>query len=256
METKLFEPKAQPKDLRNMRRRSQRLPNEYPTYKMIPSDEVMHEILTRIAVLNGAIKFPEFPIRKSPFYQLKTRIIQYVLTLIRAKQAPDTWAYAVNGVEVNPGNEGHYLAAIELVIAGERFQFHTPIDNSLMCIIFQQLYQQPVKEFYADDHMPLDVAKTIEIWEELLTIFEDSDWFIYEQQIVHGWVDVMRNWYPHLGIKMQKGTNCKIATMLAGGPMMQTNGSDWCKFYELRDNFSTKLEALGHKHDFRLNLKK
>lgn len=256
METKLFEPKAQPKDLRNMRRRAQRLPEEYPTYKMIPSSEVMSKILNSIAALNGAIKFPECPIRKSPFYQLKTRVIQYILTLIRAKQAPADWSYKINGVEPAPESPNRFLAAIELFIGPEKFQFHTGIDNALMCILYQQLYQHPVTDFYADAHTPLSMTKTIEIWDDLLATFEDNNWFVYEQQIVHGWIDVMRNWYPHLNIKMQKGTNCKVATMLAGGPMMQTNGSDWCKFNELRDNFSAKLEELGHHHDFKLNLKK
>ena len=255
METKLFEPKAQPKDLKNMRRRAQRLPEEYPTYKMIPSSEVMSKILNGIAALNGAIKFPECPIRKSPFYQLKSRVIQYMLTLIRAKQAPADWAYKFNGVETAPENPGHYLAAIELFIGPEKFQFHTGIDNPLMCILFQQIYQAPIKDFYADAHIPIEVARTVDIWEDLLTTFENANWFIYEQQIVHGWVDVMRNWYPHLKITMQKGTNAKLATMMAGGPMMALNGSDWCKFYELRDNFSAKLKEIGHQHDFRLNLK-
>lgn len=256
MEATLFEPKAQPKDLRDMQRRSSRTPDEYPTYHMIPSTETMVEILRGIELLNHGIKFPEQPIRKQTFYNIKTRVIQYFLTLINAKQAPDTWAYRFNGVQVAPDNPGHCLAAFELFVDGEVFQFHTPIDNPLMCIVYDKLYQAPINEFQADPHRPVDVTEMIGVWEDLIATIEDNNWFIYEQHIVHGWVGVMKNWYPHLKIRMAPGTNAKLATMLKGGPMMQTNGSDWCKFNELRDNFSAKLEELGHKHDFKLNLKK
>lgn len=261
METRLFEPKAQPKDLRIMRRRAQRLPEEYPTYKMIPSSEVMSKILNSIAALNGAIKFPECPIRKQTFYQLKTRVIQYMLTLIKAGQVPADWSYKFNGVETAPENPGHYLAAIELFVGPEKFQFHTGIDNPLMCILFQQIYQAPIKDFYADAHHPLEVTRTLDVWENLLMTFEDSNWFIYEQQIVHGWVDSINNYYPKLKFRLAPGVNVKLATMLAGGPMIQAKikdnkYSDVCKFNDLRDNFANWLEKIGHRGDFSLCLKK
>lgn len=256
METKLFTPNAQPKDLRDMVRRSNRQPEDYPTYRMIPSDEVMVQIMTGIAKINGAIKFPECPIRKQTFYQLKTRMIQYMLTLIKAGQAPKSWSYKFNGCQVAPGTGGKQtLAAIELFIGPHKFQFHTAIDNPLLCIIYEHLYECPIDEFFADPHQPLTMEETITVWQSLIELFEDSNWFIYEQQLVHGWVNVMRNWYPHLEIKMAKGTNAKLATMLNGGPMMSLKGSDWCKFNELRDNFTAKLAEAGHKYDFKLNLK-
>lgn len=255
MET-LFEPKVQPKELKVMERRAHRTPDEYSVYHMIPSSETMARIMNGIALLNHAIKFPDCPIRKTPFYQLKTRLIQYILTIIKAGQAPADWSYKFNGVEVAPENPGHFLVAVEIYIGDKQFQFHSPIDNPLMCILYDECYKAPIQDFRADPHRPLDITKTIEIWEDLLKDFEDANWFVYERQPVHGWVGVMSSWYPHLKIKMQKGTNCKVATMLKGGPMMQINGRDWCKFNELRDNFSAKLDELGHKHDFKLNLKK
>lgn len=254
--TTLYEPKAQPKDRGVMQRRSNRTPEEYPEYRMVPDDDTIKTILNQIAAINGAIKFPECPIRKNPFYQLKFRTIVYCITLIKAGIKPE-WSYKVNGVQVAPGvAEPAFLAAIELNIAGKKYLFHSPIDDPLLYIIYDDLFHREVEEFTADPHKPMTVPMVLAMWEDLIRNFENHNWFIYEQTECHQWLNIMRNWYPHLKIKMAPKTNAKLSTMLKGGPMIQLKGRDVCKFNEFRYNFQAKLIETGHFNDFKLNLKK
>lgn len=252
----LYEPKAQPKDRAAMQRHSNRTPEEYPKYHMVPEDGTIKTILSQIAALNGAIKFPECPIRKNPFYQLKLRTILYCITLIKAGIKPE-WSYKVNGVQIAPGvAEPAYLAAIELDIAGWKYLFHSPIETPVLNTIYDDLFHREVEEFTAEPHKPMKVTMALAMWEDLIRNFENNNWFIYEQAECHQWINTMKNWYPHLKIKLAPGTNAKLATMLKGGPMVQIKGRDVCKFNEFRDNFQAKLIETGHFNDFKLNLKK
>lgn len=254
--TVLYEPKAQPKDRGTMQRRSNRAPEEYPKYNMIPDDDTMIDIFRKITSLNGAIKFPECPIRKNPFYQLKARMIIYCIILIKSGQRPN-WSYEVNSVQVAPGTDSaSYLAAIELTIAGRTFLFHTPIEIPLLNIIYDDLFHREVEEFSAEPHNAMGAPMVLAIWEDLIRCLENHNWFIYEQTECHQWLNTMKNWYPHLKIKLAPGTNAKLATMLSGGPMIQIKGQDVCKFNEFRANFQAKLIETGHFNDFKLNVKK
>lgn len=256
METSIYEPKTNPNELRIAKRRSNRTPEDYPKYNMIPQSIVMVNMLGFLAKLNGAIKFQNCPIRKSPFYMIKSRIIDYFLTVVKAGQAPADWSYRFNGLEEAPENPGHLLAAIELIIDDAVFPFHTPVDYSLLSIMYDQIYKAPVGEFKSDPHMPMSEKSILDVWDALLQMIEYNNWFFLEQTIVPQWTAIIKNWYPHLKIGMAKGTNLKLATMIAGGPMIQMEGKDICKFYEFRDNFHNILCQHGHEYGYRLNIKK
>ena len=256
-----FEPKAQAKDLRTMKNRAHRAPEDYPKYNMIPQSDVMAEILKYLDKLNGSIKFQNNPIRKQAFYQLKSRIIQYFLTLIKSGQAPEDWSYVFNGLQDNPGAPTQVLAALELHVDDTVALFHTVIDNQFMGILFDECYQAPINEFHADPHAPMELDEILETWTYLVATMEQWNWFIHERAEVHGWIDSINNYYPNLKFRLAPGTNVKLATMLAGGPMIQAKikgdkYSDVCKFNELRDNFANWLEKIGHRGDFSLCLKK
>lgn len=253
-----YEPKAQPKDLRTFKRLSARTGSELPEYNMIPEKEVVVDILRHINYLNGAIKFPNCPVRKNTFYSMKTRMIAWFISICKKGVCPG-FRYVVNSVEKSAdwdSNPHHCTVAIELWIDSMVFKFHTPIENFMLRTIFDEVYLAEIQEFKADEHAPAPVAHSIECWEELHKLLEDNNWFIYEQSEPHSWIDAVSHTYPHLKLRIRPSDNIKLATMLAGGPMIQLNGSDLCKLNHLRTNFSKVLENAGHKYDFSLNFRK
>lgn len=252
-----YEPKAQPKDLRTFKRLSARTGNELPEYNMIPSKYVVLDILSNINYLNGAIKFPNCPVRKNTFYALKARMIAWFISVCKKGVCPG-FSYVVNGVERSEDwmvNPHHCTVALELRVDGKAFKFHTPIENFMLRTIFDEVYLAEIQEFKADEHAPAPVAHSIGCWEELHKLLEDNNWFIYEQTEPHAWLESISATYPHLKLRIRPSDNIKLATMLAGGPMIQLNGSDLCKLNYLREHFSEVLESVGHKHDFSLRMK-
>lgn len=261
MEARFFIPKAAPRELRHFERRSNRTPDQYPKYELIPDDRTLIKLLTHIAKLNGAIKQSECPIKKTAFYTLKHRISLHIIRLIKSGQLQG-WQYKFNGLEEAPGavSQRSCLAAIEIIhpIMGgaQVFQFHYPVENCVLDVLFTEVTTSEIGPFKTDPHISLEVPEMINEWEDLLKTMEDTGWFIYEHTDFHSWVDSIRWWYPHLKIGMAKGQNSKLATMLKGGPRMQICGEEVCKFDYLRANFSSILESTGHKYDFTMRFKK
>lgn len=251
-----YEPDCTLGELRNMKRRSDR--TNYPTYLMVPDDQTMISIFEKLALLNGEVKHKECIIRKTPFYNLKGRTIIYFLTICKAGLRPG-WSYKFNGLQESPEiqihNKPQVLAAIELIVGGLSFKFHVPVGDPLMCVIFDEIYQAEMLPFKTDNPPRIDAISTISIWGQLLSIYEDNCWFIYEQALVNQWLDYMKVWYPHLKLKIAGGIHPKLSTLINGGPMIQMNGSDLCKFDKLKYNFNKILAEHDQTHSFSFVIK-
>lgn len=221
-----------------------------------PSDEVVTRMFDLIVKLNGAIKYPDFCISKSSFYNVKARAILWLI--LQHNSGLRDFNYTIDKIQAAPVSGGKDLVAMTLTVGDRKWEFHQPLESPLRWVLWDSIYMQPIGSFEATEHIPMGTTGVLDAWEELLTLLAENDFFILDELDPRGWWDVIRLRYPGTfnTVGVTHGA-WKLSTMLGGGPKIaiQKTGHE-VRLGVLRTHFTEIMAANNTLLDFTLSPKK
>ena len=226
------------------------------TYWNQPDSATLITLMNNICSLNDAAKNPNFPIKKTNFYNIKSDFIRWCIMQAKTGTRSDV-SYSIDRLEAAPGDCKHVAVALDITIAGQTWHIHQILESPLRWILYGDILGQPIQDFRrTNPTAPCWPNDVIALWQDTLSLIEDNNWFIIDDADMRGWFDIIRKRYPKLFTAANfVNHNWKLGTMLTGGPMMILCNDFTIKLVTLRRNFRDVLRANELAESFTLALK-
>lgn len=211
------------------------------TYWNQPEASVLINIMNNIEYLNRTAKDPNFCIKKHNFYTIKSAIIRWCIMQVKLGTRNDI-AVTIDRLEAAPGDCKHVAVALTITIAGQTWHMHQILESPLCWILWDDVIGLPIREFRAQDIRYAEPTDVLEKWEDILTLIEANNWFIYDDADMLGWYDIIRKRYPRLFNNQVMVNACwKLGASLSGGPQVELTNGFQTRMVTLRRNFTDIL---------------
>lgn len=228
---------------RDLRHNLARWQNMSPKrFRTQPPACILIHIFRELDELNRAAKDINFPLRKSPFYKIKSALIRWVILQVKYKTRDDV-SYKINSQETDGWAE---YVNLDINIGDYTFTFHQKIETPLRWVIWDELVSEATPFMHDTTPSTLAHEDVISTWKSLLQKLENSTWFCFDDCYPQDWIRILKYRY-NKAFDYGRG-GFKLSVALSGGPKLTFANGYVCTVGQLYSDFhyyAAKGDILG-----------